>query len=291
MRYYIISLSALLLCIVASAQGMSAECSTDAKRIISLGGTVTEIIYALGEEDRLVGVDTTSTYPASANALPKLGYYRAVAAEGLLSLNPDLIIADADAGPDETLKQVERAGVCVKRTPDGGDIASVINRVEKVATFLDVEAKGIETAKAIKIATKATLAKVAAVDDRPRVLFLLSANTGTPVAAGKDTEADAIIRLAGGVNAGEGIAGYKPLTPEAAIAAKPDYILMMEHVVRQVGGKDKVLSIPQIALTPAGQSKRLVSMDGLLLLGFGPRTPDAINALANQIHLNFEVKS
>jgi iron complex transport system substrate-binding protein len=267
---------------------MSAECSADAKRIISLGGTVTEIIYALGEEDRLVGVDTTSTYPTSANTLPKLGYYRAVAAEGLLSLGPDLIVADADAGPDETLKQIEAAGVCVRRTPDGGDVASVISRVEKVAEFLGVETKGADITIAINTATNAILSKVDAVQKKPRVLFLLSANTGTPVAAGRGTEADAIIRLAGGVNAGDGISGYKPLTPEAAIAAEPDFILMMEHVVRQVGGKDKVLRIPQIALTPAGQNRQLIAMDGLLLLGFGPRTPDAINDLANQIHPNFE---
>ncbi|UTW55669.1 hemin ABC transporter substrate-binding protein [Kordiimonas sp. SCSIO 12610] len=281
--------NALAFFIVAltAAQSVSAEqCQTDAKRVITLGGAITEIVYALGEEGRLVGVDTTSSYPAATAKLPKLGYYRAVAAEGLLSLAPDLIIADADAGPDKILDQVEAAGVCLVRTSDGGTIDSILARVKEVSSALGVSGHQLEAS--IKTKFTSVSEKVEMFESKPRVLFILSATNGTPVVAGSGTEADAIITLAGGVNAGSAIDRYKPLTPEAAIAAKPDYILMMDHVVRQSGGPDKILSIPQIAMTPAGKHKNLIAMDGLLLLGFGPRTSEAIMALAQKIHPEFK---
>ena len=255
---------------------------TDIRRVISLGGAITEIIYALGEDAKLVGVDTTSSYPAKTIDLPKLGYYRAVSAEGLLARSPDMIIADADAGPDKVLEQVERAGVCIVRTSDGGTLRSIVARVQEVAEALGVS--GDDLVGSLRSSFEEIRTKLQKIEKKPRVVFLLSASNGTPVVAGLDTEADAIIKLAGGVNASSAIKGYKPLTPEAAIAAAPDYILMMDHVVMQSGGADKIFAIPQIAMTPAGKEKRLISMDGLLLLGFGPRTPQAIEHLARKIH-------
>jgi iron complex transport system substrate-binding protein len=275
---------------VSTAPLLAESCDKmDAKRVISLGGAITEIIYALGEDAKLVGVDTTSSFPQATAALPKLGYYRAVSAEGLLSLSPDMIIADADAGPDKVLEQVEQAGVCVTRTSDGGTLGSIVARVQEVAEALGVSSDDL--VDSLKSSFEEIRTKLENIDEKPRVLFLLSAANGTPVVAGLETEADAIIKLAGGVNASSAIKGYKPLTPEAAIAAAPDYILMMDHVVMQSGGADKIFAIPQIAMTPAGKEKRLVSMDGLLLLGFGPRTPLAIASLAREIHPEMTIVS
>ena len=287
MRLSILGIVSTALALTFSSSLLAATCNSKGERVIALGGTVTEIIYALGEETRLVGVDTTSSYPAETATLPKLGYYRAVSAEGLLSLSPDLIIADADAGPDVILDQVSKAGVCIIRTPDGGTIKSVVERVHSIAKALDTS--GGKLANSIENAFSAVSEKIEVVSDKPRVMFVLSAANGTPVVAGNDTEADAIIALAGGVNAGGAIERYKPLTPEAAIAAKPDFILMMDHVVMQSGGPNKILSIPQIAMTPAGKSGDLIVMEGLLMLGFGPRTPEAISELANKIHPDFDV--
>ncbi len=287
MRLTILGTVSAALAFVLTFPLLADTCDSKGERVIALGGTITEIVYALGEEKRLVGVDTTSSYPAAANTLPKLGYYRAVSAEGLLSLSPDLIIADADAGPDAILDQVSRAGVCIIRTPDGGTIKSVVARVHSIAKALDTS--GDTLAGSIESAFSVVRSQVRAFNDRPRVMFVLSAANGTPVVAGNDTEADAIIALAGGINAGAAIDRYKPLTPEAAIAAKPDFILMMDHVVMQSGGADKILSIPQIAMTPAGKAGNLISMDGLLLLGFGPRTPEAIALLASKIHSGIDV--
>jgi len=290
MKHLVVSIL-VVLSVFHAFMAVAEDCKSNGERVIALGGTVTEIIYALEQGDRLVGVDTTSNYPVDAARKPKLGYYRAVASEGILSLAPDLVIADADAGPDKILEQVSAAGVCVVRTPDGGTLASVTARVNKIAEILEVSEKGNVLAQEIQSSSEQILADVAKQKQNPRVLFLLSVSAGTPVAAGAGTEADAIIALAGGINAGEGIEGYKPLTPEAAIAAKPDYILMMNHVIGQSGGPQSVLSIPQVALTPAGKAGNLIGMDGLLLLGFGPRTPEAIQQLAQKIHLDLTLAS
>ncbi|MCG8433650.1 MAG: ABC transporter substrate-binding protein, partial [Gammaproteobacteria bacterium] len=121
---------------------------------------------------------------------------------------------------------------------------------------------------------------------KPRVLFLLSVSNGTPLAAGVDTSASSIIELAGGVNAVGGFTGYKPLSLEAAVAAEPEFILMMTHSARELGGAEQILALPQLRLTPAASDKRLIIMDGLLLLGFGARTDCAAYLLATKLHAN-----
>lgn len=269
-----------LMLVLAPHAGLA--CESPGRRVIALGGAVTEIIFALGEGDRLVGVDTTSRYPEIATTLPDVGYYRQLGAEGLLSLAPDLILADPGAGPPAALRQVASAGVCIVEVTDGGSAAAVGERVRDVAAALKVEDKGTVLADRLDARFAELDAAVTAGADRPKVLFLLSLAGDTPLAAGSDTDADAIIRLAGGVNA-VAFKGYKPLSPEAAAAAAPDALLMMAHVVDEAGGASHVLGLPQIRLTPAGRAGRLIAMDGLLLLGFGPRTPDAIAELAARL--------
>jgi iron complex transport system substrate-binding protein len=116
------------------------------------------------------------------------------------------------------------------------------------------------------------------------VLFLLSIGDGAPLAAGLGTSAAGIIALAGGENAIDGFEGYKPLTPEAAATAAPDVLLVTTRTLEALGGPQAVLARPEIAATKAGRDGRLVALDGLLLLGFGPRTPEAIRALASALH-------
>jgi iron complex transport system substrate-binding protein len=217
--------------------------------------------------------------PAAAAELPNVGYYRQIAAEGVLSLGPDLVLADADAGPPAAFAQLTAAGVCIVRTRDGATPNSVAARVREVAAALQVGEAGEPLAADIERRLAAVVEGTSALAERPRVLFVLAVEGGAPVAAGRGTQAAAVIELAGGVNAIDGFEGFKPLTPEAAITAAPDVLLVMEHVVEQLGGARAVLSVPALRLTPAGAGNRLIAMDGLLLLGFGPRTPEAVETL------------
>ena len=250
-------------------------------RVLSIGGSVTEIVYALGQEGRLVGRDTTSTYPASAEALPDVGYLRALSPEGVLSVSPDLILMEAGAGPAETLATLEGAGVKIVTIPGANSPESVVAKVQAVAIALGQEAKGAELIAQIKEETARALATVAAQPGpKPRVLFILGNSGGRLTGAGSDTSAAAMIALAGGVNAIEGFAGYKALTDEAVAAAAPDIILAMEPDEGPGrSGDDPLFSHAALAATPAGQAKRVVRMPGMFLLGFGPRTPEAIATL------------
>jgi iron complex transport system substrate-binding protein len=255
-------------------------------RIVSVGSALTEIVYALGAENLLVGVDTTSQFPAAAQALPQVGYMRALSAEGVLSLKPTLVIATTAAGPVTTLDQLRATGVEVLVLSDHYDYDSVI---AKIAVVGRVTGKQTEADAMIARgrADMAELAKrLATATSKPRVLFLLSMGGGAPQAAGRDTAADGIIRLAGGTNAIDAYSGYRPLTPEAVIASRADFVLVTRQTVQAMGSLEAVLNQPSLRQTPAGRAGKILQFDTLLLLGFGPRTPQAAQELAMALHPN-----
>lgn len=257
----------------------------EVSRIVAVGGAVTEIVYALGEQDRLLAVDSTSLYPAATQDLPNVGYMRQLSAEPILALGPDLVLAIADSGPPAALAQIEDAGVPVVTVPDDYTPEGVLAKIEVIAAALGVEEKGQELRAAVAAQLAAVKSAFAEVAPRPRVLFLLTISNGrTTVAAGSKTSAEGIIALAGGVNAIDGFESYKPLSPEAAVAAAPEVLLVTERSLDLLGGEAALLAIPEIALTPAAQEGRVVSMDGLLLLGFGPRTAEAAARLGKALH-------
>jgi iron complex transport system substrate-binding protein len=253
-------------------------------RIVSVGSSLTEIVYALGAEKLLVGVDTTSLYPPQARSLPQVGYMRALSAEGVLALKPTLVVATTAAGPAAVLEQLRSTGIEVIVLPDRYDYDSVIQKIDLVGRITGRTAEARALVERGLADMTALRKKLAAATARPRVLFLLSMGGGAPQAAGRDTAADGIIRLAGGVNAVDGYAGYRPLTPEAVIASRADVVLMPRQSVEALGGAQAVLDLPSLGRTPAGRNGRLLQFDALLLLGFGPRTPQAATELALALH-------
>jgi iron complex transport system substrate-binding protein len=255
------------------------------KRILSVGGAATETVYALGMGDHIVAVDQTSLYPwEKTHLLPNVGYVRALAAEGLLSLKADVLIAGPEAGPPVVLDQVEKAGMHVLRLRDGYNAERAAERITEIGKALkrESEAKVITDALTTDIASVEK--EIAASSSRPRILFLLQAGRGAPMVGGAGTAADGMIMLAGGINAASDIHGYKPLSPEAAIIAKPDILVMMKQSVDAIGGPDKVLALTELAETPAVRNRKLIIIDGLYTLGFGPRLAHATRDLAVEFH-------
>lgn len=116
------------------------------------------------------------------------------------------------------------------------------------------------------------------------MLFIYARGQGTLNVAGRVTGADTIIKLAGAVNAVDGYTDYKPLTPEGAVAAAPDVILLMDKGLESIGGPEALWQLPGLAQTPAGRQKRVISLDGLMLLGFGPRLGQAALALNQALY-------
>jgi iron complex transport system substrate-binding protein len=251
----------------------------ESQRVISLGGSVTEIVVALGAEARLVARDTTSNYPASVEALPDVGYIRALSPENVLALAPDMILAEGDAGPPEAVDVLKSAGIPFLLMPEANGPDGIAPKIVAVAEALGKFEEGQALAATVLAGVEAAQARADAVVEPKRVLFILSLTGGRIMAGGEGTEAEGIILLSGGVNAGTGFQGYKPMTDEAVIAAAPDVILMMDREGDMAVADAEALAHPALAETPAGRAGASVRMDGMLMLGFGPRTPQAADAL------------
>lgn len=282
------ALRAGLVLLALGAAGAGAEegiqVFADSSRIAAIGGSVTEIVYALGEEKKLVARDSTSMYPGEALKLPDVGYMRQLSPEGVLSVSPSGILALEGSGPKEAVDVLKKASVPFITVPETFDRPGILEKIRVVGKALDADAKAAELSASVEADLKAAEAMTSGIAERKRVLFILSLQGGKILASGTGTAADGIIGLAGAVNAIDGYSGYKQLTDESAIAAKPDVILMMSRGGDHGLPDDEVFAHPAIAPTPAGQSKSLIRMDGGYLLGFGPRTAGAIRDLATALY-------
>ncbi len=261
----------------SSATAASADPS-DPSRIVTIGGPVTEIVYALGLGDRIVGADRSSLNPAAVLALPRLDYFRQTSAEGVLSLSPSLVLAVEGTGPPGVIEQIRAAGVRVEVMPEVVDPATAAARVRRIGEILG------RTAQADSLVDVMTREIAAAETERPatppRALFVYARGAGVVLAAGTGGAPAAVLRLAGAENAVTAFEGYRPLTAEAVAAAQPDVIVVPKASLGSLGGIDGLLRQPGLAETPAGKARRIVVVDDALLLGFGPRVGEGVRDLA-----------
>ena len=268
----------------AAAPSRSGASVDPAPRLITVGGGITEVVYALGAQDQLVATDTTSSHPAAAQTTPKVGYMRQLSAEGVLALRPSALVAGTDAGPPVVLDQLRSAGVTVELVESDHSWEEVRRKVAAVgrATGRVQQASVLQTKLDAQWAAVRQRVQQRASAQPPRVLFVLS-HTGAPLVSGEATAAHAMIGFAGARNAMGGFKGYRPLTAEAMAAAAPDLILITNEGLEAVGGAEKFWQRPELALTPAyrrrTQAQTLVHLDALELLGFGPRLPQVVQRL------------
>ncbi|MCV9961462.1 hemin ABC transporter substrate-binding protein [Pararhizobium sp. BT-229] len=258
----------------------------DTSRLVSVGGAITEIVYALGEEAKLVGRDSTSIYPEAATKIPDVGYMRQLAPEGVMAINPTAIIAVEGSGPPETLNILKEAKIPFQTVPETFDRDGILTKIRTVGDFLGVPEKAAALSDQVKTDLDAAVADAAKrpESERKRVLFILSTQGGKIMASGVGTAADGIIALSGAVNATSSFPGYKALTDEAIIEAKPDVVLMMTRSGGHAATDDELFAHPALSLTPAAKTKAVIRMDGLHLLGFGPRTSAAVRELNAAIY-------
>lgn len=254
------------------------------QRIISLGSAITETVYALGEGKRLVAVDSTSQYPVAARQLADVGYLRALGAEGLLSLQPDLIIASHEAGPAQILRQMRNAGVTVEIIHTGPGLEQALNAIEQVGVLLGQADAAKQLADRNRQQLQSVAASHASNVRRPRVLFVLGGHGAQPTISGRDTKAASMIALAGGENVATGFSNYQAASPEALLNMQPDVIVAASHGVEQLGGVAALIKNSSLNLTPAGRNRHIVVMDSAYLLGMGPRLGAAVADLSEKIH-------
>lgn len=272
----------------ASGHAWASTAARAPERIVSVGGAVTETLFALGLGNRVAAVDTTSTYPAEAAALPKVGYLRQLSAEGVLAMRPDLVLLGSGAGPAAAVKQLAASSVPVRHI-------NVTSSAEGVLTLIRETGAATQTRTAADaLADQAasqfrTLRTAIAGHAEPSVLLLLNTGNGPMLGAGADTAAEAIIRLAGGRLALPGLVGYRPLSLEPILAADPDWLIIPSHVADMLGGPSGLAGLDVVASTRAGRSGRVVIADSLYSLGFGPRTPQAAADLAALLHPDADI--
>jgi iron complex transport system substrate-binding protein len=249
---------------------------TKMPRLVTLGGSITEMAYLLGAEAQLVGTDTTSLFPEAAQRTPKVGYMRQLSAEGLLSLKPQAIIATTEAGPPVVIDQVRSAGVQVEMIEADHTWGEVQRKLAAVGKASGREVRAKELTAQLDARWAQVQQQISQARSRkPRMLFIL-AHAQSPSVSGQKTAADALIQLCGGINVMTGYNGYRPMTAEAMASAAPDVILTTTMGIEAQGGLEKFWSRPELALTPAFKRKALVHMESLKLLGFGPRMPEAV---------------
>lgn len=242
-------------------------------RWVTLGAGVTEIVFALGGGDRVVGTDGTSLYPPQAAGLPKVGHHREVSAEAVLALSPTKVLAGQELAKDVLLQQLRASGVEVLLVSEARSFPEAVARVEALA-----EATGAQVAAAPVVAALREAAAGEDLSPAPRIAFVYARGAGTMMLGGRGTAVEAIVDAAGAELVAEWD-GYRPISAEAVLALKPDAFLLTTGGLASLGGVDGFLGVPGIALTPAGQARRVLTLDDLLVLTLGPRSPDAVATL------------
>ena len=245
------------------------------ERIISIGGDVTEIIYALNAEQNLVGRDSTSLIPQAVNSLPDIGYMRQLNAEGILALKPTKVIATEVAQPSIILEQLKSAGITVDTIPFKYSAENVVEKIKKVGESLGKQTQAVTLAENFANELKA-------IPNSPldvRILFVLNRAGANQTVAGKDTVADEAIKLIGAKNAMGNNVRFVPISQEGVIAANPDLTVMTRLGIQSLGSTEKVWELPGIAHTNAGKNKQLVIVEDIAFMSFGLTTPKALLTL------------
>lgn len=267
----------------------------DASRVIalSLSGSVAETVYSLGLADRLVGRDVSTSFPGAEDLPVVTRDGHSIDAEGVLALNPSLIITDGSIGPTDVVLQLADAGVHVVTVERAIDADSSFIGMQQVADALGVGSAAPELIENVRQAITAKEAEVAALvpedaSRRPRVAFLyVRGAAGVFYLFGEGSGVDSLIRSLGAIDVADeiGWVGQKPMTEEALIGMDPDVILVMTKGLESAGGVDGLLTAqPSLALTNAGMQRRIVDIDDSVLFAGGTRIPDVIDGLARALY-------
>ena len=251
-----------------------------ADRIVVAGGSLSELIYALGAGERVVGVDETTSYPPETAALPHIGYWKQLSSEGILSLRPTRFITWQDAGPQLVFDQLRSQHVAVLTLPRvPATVEQMYANIRTLARELGDEERGTALINTLSQRLEKVAQSSASKPAPVSALFILSAGGSTPQVAGKGSVADAIMTLAGARNVAQH-PQYRSYSAEALIAANPEVIIVTSQMVD--GDLNRLSTIAGITRTNAWKNQRIVVLDQSLILGMGPRVADAVETLHRQ---------
>ena len=255
----------------------------EAQKIVTLGGTVTEVVYALGAGDRVVAVDKTSVYPPETEDKRTLDLFSKTSAESVLSYEPDIVIATEEVEPPEALEKIEAADVKVVEVEPTETIEGALERIATIGEALGLAEKAEELNEKLEKDVIRAREVADTCEEPPKTLFVYARGKGTVFVSGTDTSAAKMIEKAGGEHVPKDIEGFKPLTPESVVDVSPDAIVLTTRGLQSLGGVEGLAKLPGLGESKAVENGRVVAMDDLKLLGFGPRSGQALEELSRKL--------
>lgn len=273
-----------LFIILLILRSMSLLAAGTPQRIITLSGALTEVTDALGLGKNIVAVDVTSEFPAYVKQLPKVSRNRSLSVEGLMAYRPDIVLAPEGDISKAIQSQLKTAGITLVNIKQEYSVKGALQFIRAVAAALQVPEKGQSLALQTEKEVNAELEKIRQAKRKtPGVLFIYARGAGAMSVAGKGSNMDALIQLAGGKNVVQEFSDFKPYSTEAMIRANPDAILLFDFGLSSLGGKNALLKMPGVTTTKAGKNKCVIEMDGPLLVNFSVRLATAIRELNRQL--------
>ncbi|HEK2896498.1 TPA: ABC transporter substrate-binding protein [Proteus mirabilis] len=279
---------AIVLSLLLLPFNLMAKDNEDSERWVIAGGSITELVYAIGAGNKVVGVDETTSYPEQTQALPHIGYWKQLSTEGILSLRPSTFVTWDDAEPKMVLRQLAQHNVKVislPRTPATFEL--MLKNIRTLAISLDKQKEAEALIGSLQSRLAVINAKNSQIKQKVKVMFFLSPGGGIPQVAGKTSVADAILHLAGGENIATH-ENYRIYSAEAIIAANPELIVITTQSQKnQTGGlraSEGLVSVPGVSMTQAWKNQRIIEIDQSLILGMGPRIVDAVELLHQQFY-------
>jgi len=266
---------------------------TTGDRVVVISPIYNEIIWALGAQDHVVGVDLSSTYPPEIKGVTTVGYHRALSAEGILSLHPTAILtSEGNIGPPQVIEQIKGLNIPIqsfKAKNDSVDGTKAL--IREIAAFFHKEEKGEELCRNLDSQLAASLEKVKQYSDHPRVAvihFGRASNVYLVVGKGGGGDAGGVskmIELAGGEMALEKSGMQRMESPEIIAQANPDVVLVTDYGFDRLGGSiDQIKALPGVETSNAAKNGRIYRVEENQLNYFGPRSGENVAKVAALIH-------
>ena len=263
----------LLLISTPAKANVVCETASNTEKVVVAGGSLTEIMYYLGLQQKIVALDVTSSYPKEAKKLPSIGYVRALSTEGVLSLDPTLVIGENDMGPENVVEQIKRTNIDLRIIPETHSAEGIKSKVLCLGTIFDLNDKTKKKVNDELVPLIDDLEEIQKKNKKlkKRILLILSMQGTSPVVAGLGTAGDGFIKMTGASNVITEFEGWKPVSPESLILSNPDYILITSRGMRSFKSIDELVKQPALSLTNAAKNRNVIDINGMAMLGFGPR--------------------
>ena len=266
------------------------DCSkaNDHSRIIIAGGSLTEIVFFLGLEDKLIGVDITSNFPESAKEIPSIGYVRTLSAEGILSLEPSLILGENDMGPPMVIDQIQKTSVDLRIIPEKRSVIGILEKINCIGSIINYKSETTTLINDKLIAMVDELLQLQKTNStkNTKAMLILSMGGTSPVVAGRNTSGNGFINMIGAQNIFESHEGWKPVSEESILNNNPDIIIIPQREVHKNSSIASFLDSSHLKKTKAVKNNNIISEDAMAMLGFGPRTIDIALKTSRSIAAN-----